>query len=256
MLLLTAPSKTQNIIDRSFPVSTVPLLIDQSRELIDTLQQYSIDELCSLMKMSRTLGELTAERIAVFQLPFTASNSRQAIFTFQGDAYDAITPMDYSKEQLLHAQGHLAILSGLYGVLRPLDLMQPYRLEMGTRLETARGRNLYQFWGKSITEVINRECEKHGITSVVNLASTEYYKVLQKKDLIPAQLTVTFREQKGDTYKTVPIHSKRARGMMIHFMIENRLSKPEQLRKFTAGGYALNEQLSTENEWTFTRKAS
>lgn len=254
MLLFTAPSKTQNPVDRSFPVCTTPLLLDQSRQLIDILRSYNIEELCALMKMSDALGALTAERVGAFQPPFTLENSRQAIFTFQGDAYDAITPLDYSEQQLLHAQDHLIILSGLYGLLRPLDLMQPYRLEMGTKLKTDRGKNLYSFWGNSITELINRQCEDRGITTVVNLASTEYSRVLLKKELIPAQLTITFREEKGESCKTIPIYSKRARGMMIHFMIQNRLTNPEQLREFSAGGYGIRENLSTGNEWVFTRR--
>ena len=255
MLLFTAPSKTQKPVERSFPVSTTPVLIDQSRQLIDLLKTYTVEELCTLMKMSRPLGELTAERIGAFELPFTPKNSRQAIFTFQGDAYDAVTPLDYSEQQLRHAQEHLIILSGLYGVLRPLDLTQPYRLEMGTRLATDKGKNLYNFWGSAITDLVNRMCHERGITTVVNLASTEYARALLTRELVPDRLTVTFKEEQGGSCKTIPIHSKRARGMMIHFMIENRLNRPDQWRKFTAGGYGLREDLSTAQEWVFTRRS-
>lgn len=249
-----SPSKTQKSSAYRFPINTLPLLLEKSVELIGILKDYGIDELCTLMKMSEPLGRLTAERIASFQVPFTRENSSQAIFTFQGDAYDAITPLEYSEQQLLHSQEHLAILSGLYGILRPLDLMQPYRLEMGAGLKTEYGKNLYRFWGKSITDVINRQCRESGFSTVVNLASAEYFKVLQKRDLEPRPLTISFKEEKEERCRAIPIYSKRARGMMIHFMIEHQLTEPEQLKDFSAAGYTIREDLSTPDEWVFTRK--
>lgn len=254
MLVIVAPSKTQNPIQNDAPY-TKPLFFKECEQLIRHLRSFNLDELCHLMKMSEKLGQLSSERIKNFQFPFTKKNSTQALFTFQGDSYDALRPGDYSREQLQHGQDHLCILSGLYGILHPLDLMQPYRLEMATKLETDKGNNLYEFWGSSLTDTINDICREKGYDTLINLASAEYSKSILKKELMPVFLTLTFKEQKGDGYKTIPIHSKRARGMIIDYMITNCLSKAEQLQSFTVGGYRFNEELSKSNEWIFTRES-
>lgn len=258
MLLITAPSKTQQhrLPDQKLPFEhfSLPLFFDHSHKLNAELASFSIAELCALMKMSEALGRSTRQRIEQFSDELTAVNGLQAIFTFQGDAYSSLTPESYDRQQLMHAQNHLRILSGLYGILRPLDLMFPYRLEMGTRLKLGKANNLYQFWADMITESLNQELKGCAEPVVVNLASTEYSKVIRPKVLEGRMLTITFREKKGDGYRTVPIHSKRARGMMIHFMITELLSRPSELRGFTLGGYTFRQEFSTEDEWVFTRE--
>jgi cytoplasmic iron level regulating protein YaaA (DUF328/UPF0246 family) len=252
MLLIVAPSKTQDPIPNNSP-STEPLFPSEIQELIAFLRTFSLEDLCHLMKMSEKLGQLTRKRINNFQSPFTPANSNQALFTFQGDSYDALRPTQYNEIQLQHGQNHLCILSGLYGILRPLDLMQPYRLEMGTALITDKGKNLYDFWSNSLTEKINTICREKGYNTLINLASAEYSKSIRKKELTPNFLTVTFKERKGEGYKSIPIHSKRARGMLIDYMITNCLTQPVQLQSFTGGGYQFNEELSKDSEWIFTR---
>ncbi|WP_163336991.1 peroxide stress protein YaaA [Desulfopila sp. IMCC35008] len=254
MLLIVAPSKTQKPIQNDAPF-TEPLFSRECAHLNRYLGKLSLEDLCRLMKMSEKLGQLTAGRIKSFQFPFTRENSTQALFTFQGDSYDALRPAEYSTEQLQHGQDHLCILSGLYGILRPLDLMQPYRLEMATKLETDSGKNLYDFWGNSLTNAINDICGKKGYDTLINLASAEYSKSIRPKELHPAFLTITFKEKKGDGYKTIPIHSKRARGMIIDYMITECFSEASQLKTFTGAGYRFNEELTTDTEWIFTRES-
>ncbi len=254
MLLVTAPSKTQETIKRDFATYSLPPLLEMSSELVTRLREFSRDDLCSLMKMSKKLGESTFTRIEDFELPLTPENSRQALFTFQGDAYSFLTPELYSEQELQHAQQSVCILSGLYGVLRPLDLMHPYRLEMGTRLTINRHNNLYEFWGNTITEYLNQASSAHTDKTLINLASNEYSRAIKTKILSPRMITVSFKERKGDTYKTIPIHSKRARGMMIHYVISNQLTTAEELQQFTDGGYSFAALDSNADNWIFTRE--
>lgn len=254
MLLITAPSKTQNRIDRYLSFFTEPSFFSKSTSLIDQLKAYSVTDLCHLMKISRTLGESTHQRIADFRPPLTLENSRQALFTFQGDAYESLTPATYTEKQLRHAQRHLRILSGLYGSLRPLDLMFPYRLEMGCKITGKGWNNLYQFWGDTITDSINFDCKDHPDPTVINLASNEYSRVINMKKLLSRPVTITFQQKKGDGYATIPIHSKRARGLMIHYVIINGLTHAEQLQQFNLGEYSFHKELSTADNWFFRRK--
>jgi len=254
MLLITAPSKTQKQSERHIPVYTEPRLLDQSKQLIEVLQHYTVAELGQLMNIRPPLAESTRQKIHYFRPPLTLDNSRQAIFTFQGDAYSSLTPELYSQAQLEHAQNHLRILSGLYGILRPLDLIFPYRLEMGCRLATDKWKNLYQFWGDTITNVINADCMHHADQTLVNLASTEYARVINRKKLIPRLVSITFQQKKGDGYSTIPIHSKRARGAMIHYVITNQLTEAAELRKFNLDGYRFTPHRSTADNWLFQRE--
>jgi cytoplasmic iron level regulating protein YaaA (DUF328/UPF0246 family) len=253
MLLVTAPSKTQETINRKYATYTLPPLLEMSSVLVTRLREFSVSDLCTLMKMSKKLGESTFRRFEDFILPLTPDNARQALFTFQGDAYSSLTPELYSELQLKHAQHSVCILSGLYGVLRPLDLMHPYRLEMGTRLTLNRHNNLYEFWGNTITDYLNEACSDHKDKTIINLASAEYSRAIKTKMLDPRLVTVTFKERKGDTYTTIPIHSKRARGMMIHYVVSNQVTAAEELQQFTAGGYSFAGALSTADTWIFTR---
>lgn len=253
MLLITAPSKTQRPVNRKFPVHTLPVFFDDSTRLTEKLRTYSPNELATLMKISATLTESTLEKIQSFLPRLTPENSAQAIFTFQGDAYSSLTPEEYTEEELLHAQEHIRILSGLYGILRPLDLIFPYRLEMGCKLENEKGKNLYTYWGDSLTEAINRDIARHSDKTLINLASAEYTKVIRKKILSPRMVSITFKEKKGEIIKTIPIHSKRARGMMLHYVIINRLNTSASLKDFDLGGYGFEESLSSEDNWIFVR---
>lgn len=251
MLLLTAPSKTQGRVERHHPLFTIPPFLERSRELIALLSSYSENELSRLMNISAALAASTFNRIRTFALPFTPANSHQAIFTFQGDAYASLTPADYSTSQLAHAQRHLLILSGLYGVLRPLDLMARYRLEMGLKLSAPTWRNLYQFWSDQLTAFINGYCRSLDDPTVINLASAEYSRVIDLRQLTVPMVTIVFQQPKGDGWVTIPIHAKRARGLMVHQMITRQLSHVEQLRDFQEDGYRLVAELSTDRQWLF-----
>ncbi len=205
------------------------------------------------MKTSPKLPESTFQRIHNFTTPFTPENAKQAIFTFQGDAYDSIEANNYSTEELDYAQKHVNILSGLYGLLRPLDLMQPYRLEMGLKLSVGGCNNLYQLLKEDVTELLNERLQESGDRTVVNLASTEYSKVIDKKRLQGEMIEMVFQQEHKGKMKTIPIHSKRARGLMIHYTISNKIDKALQLQRFNLDGYSIDRSRSTETKWFFIR---
>jgi len=173
--------------------------------------------------------------------------------SFKGDVYGGIDADNYSADDFAFAQKHLRILSGLYGALRPLDLIQPYRLEMGTRLANNNGKNLYEFWGDQVTELINKDLENQETPLLINLASNEYFKVIKPKVLQVPVLTLNFKENKAGVYKTIGIHAKRARGLMTDFMIKNRVTDANQIKAFSDSEYVFNEGLSSEKEWVFSR---
>jgi cytoplasmic iron level regulating protein YaaA (DUF328/UPF0246 family) len=207
------------------------------------------------MKISPKLAALNYERYQQFQLPFTSDNSRQALLTFKGDVYQGIKVEDYTDSDIRFAQAHLRILSGLYGLLRPLDLIQPYRLEMGTRLSGSWGKNLYEFWENAIKDRINHEIDHtKGAKILVNLASNEYFKAVRTDHLNAPVLDIHFKEKKNGALKTIGIHAKRARGSMIDFIIKHRICEPEALKPFTRKGYAFDPSHSTETAWTFARR--
>jgi len=251
MLLILAPSKTQTFNGRDFPLYFQPLFPDKTELLINQLQAMSKDELAGILKTSRKLTETTYERIHSFEVPLQKGHVHQAFFTFQGDVYNGIAAESYSKDQLLYCQNHIFILSGLYGILRPLDLMHPYRLEMGTKLATSSGKNLYHFWSNTITEEINRALRNTGSTTVVNLASTEYSRTILKKKLHGKRVDVVFEQKKNSVFKTIPIHSKRARGYMTHFAISNAIENAEDLKEFDLEDYSFQPRDSTELRWVF-----
>jgi len=251
VLLVLAPSKTQQFNKREYSAHTIPALIDKAHYLVDRICLLSRDELSQLMKTSEKLTSATQDKFHSFHTPFTLENAKQALFTFQGDSYKAISADEYSDEDLVHAQQHLRILSGLYGILRPLDLMQPYRLEMSSRFTTENFTTLYQFWGSLITGIINETLNTLTDKTLVNLASVEYAKVIDKKELAGRWIDITFRQRHKGQYKTIPIHSKRARGLMVDFMITNRIDKAEDLLSFALDGYLYNKEVSTAENWHF-----
>ena len=209
------------------------------------------------MKLSESLAQLNYDRFSSFSFPFTHTNSKPAILSFNGDTYRGFEASTLSLKELLAAQSRVGILSGLYGLLRPLDLMQPYRLEMGTRLKNKRGSNLYHFWGEKIAALINQQMEKTSTHTLINLASNEYFKAVPPSVIKAPIITPVFKEIKtGQPPKVIGFCAKRARGMMARYLVQNNLTAPEELRHFNAGGYEFQADLSTESQWVYTRELS
>ena len=252
MLLLLSPAKK---LDYDTPVRTTlhtrPVFTEHASELIKVLQQKSPQEIAELMKLSDALAELNVKRYQEWEPTFDLHNSRQAILAFNGDVYEGLRATELSDRDLKWAQKRLIMLSGLYGILRPLDLMRPYRLEMGTRLQTHHGQNLYEFWGSRIAEYINEQ----GDPLVVNLASEEYFKAVDKKTLKPKVVQCVFQERRGDTWKVISFNAKKARGLMARYVIDHRLEKAEDLKGFAEAGYAYDADASTAERLVFRREA-
>ena len=206
-----------------------------------------------MMAVSENIAKLNVERYKTFQTPFTTKNAKQAIFAFKGDVYGGLDLASFDEDDFSYAQDHLRILSGLYGCLRPLDLIQPYRLEMKTKLKNARGDNLYQFWDDRITKSINKELKKQQEPVLVNLASNEYFKSVKPKLLEGRLLNINFKETKDGKTRVVAIFAKRARGMMADYIIRNRIENPQDIKKFKLGGYRFDQALSDDKQWTFER---
>lgn len=253
MLMVISPAKTLDYSGRDYPHFTVPAVLDKSEQLVGQLSSYAPVELSTLMKISDKLAELNYQRFQDFETPFTPENAKQALLVFKGDVYRGMAVEEYSDEELAFAQKHLRILSGLYGVLRPLDLMQPYRLEMGTKLETEAGKNLYAFWGDRLSQLINAELSSESDPCLVNLASHEYFKSIDKKALKARILNIAFKENKGGKYKIIAIHAKRARGLMVDYVIRNQIEAPEKMKAFDTEGYRFSETLSESDNWVFCR---
>jgi len=256
MLTLISPAKT---LDFERPLATshvsTPVFLKESAQLVDVMRDHSAADLSKLMRISPKLGELNAERFEQWRLPFTPDNARQAILAFRGDVYVGLDADSYSQRDFTFAQKSLRILSGLYGVLKPLDLIQPYRLEMGSRVSNGENKDLYGFWGDTITEALNTELAGHRNKSVINLASNEYFKSVRTKALIGQVITPVFKDYSKGTYKILAFYAKKARGLMASHIIQNRLNTPDAMKEFTTDGYHFNEDFSSEHEWVFTRKA-
>lgn len=255
MLIVLSPAKT---LDYDTPLTTdehtLPDFIEDSAELVGGLKQLSPADLSNLMGISDALAVLNVTRFAEWSKKFTKKNARQAILAFNGDVYEGFDAGSLTAKQLAYTQSHVRILSGLYGVLRPLDLMQPYRLEMGTRFVNARGKDLYAFWGGQVTEALNKALAAHKRKVLVNLASEEYFKVVRPKLLDAEVITPVFEDWKGGRYKVISFHAKRARGMMARFAAAKGITQVEKLKEFEVEGYAYDERVSTENHWVFRRK--
>ncbi|MBE8190288.1 MAG: peroxide stress protein YaaA [Candidatus Thioglobus sp.] len=249
MLAIISPSKTQDFSPSGISQHTQTRQIQQSEELIKLLKSLTTTEISALMKISDKLAKLNFERFQNFVTPLNLHNSKQALLAFKGDVFAGIDAPNLSAADLDFAQQHLRMLSGLYGVLRPLDLILPYRLEMGCKLANNQGKNLYQFWGDKISKVLNEDEPE----VIINLASNEYFKGIQQKSLSPKIINISFKEFKNDTYKIIGIYAKRARGLMVNYMLKNRLTEPESLQKFAAEGYQFRPDLSAEKSWIFTR---
>lgn len=256
MYALLSPAKKLNFED-----STTEMAYSQPRMLADTLELMGVArklqpaDLSRLMKISESLAELNFARFRNFATPFTRENAKQAVFAFVGDTYVGLDAPSMGPADLEFAQEHIGILSGLYGLLRPLDLVQPYRLEMGTRLSNKRGRDLYAFWGSLITHAVNETLAARKNSVVVNLASIEYFKSVQPLHLNQNVITPVFKEIKNGEAKVVSFSAKRARGMMARYIVDERLSKPEGMKSFSTAGYQYQPSLSSDSRWTYTRHA-
>lgn len=254
MLALISPAKKLDFESKWYVNSfTCPDFLNQSERLVDTVKKLPQNKLQSLMKLSDKLGELNYNRYQSFALPFTKINARPAIAAFRGDTYIGLDADTLLPGDMVYAQKHLAILSGLYGLLRPLDLMQAYRLEMGTKLTNTRGKDLYDFWGNLLTEACNDAVKDHKDKTILSLASNEYIKAIKPKHLNSAFITCHFKELKGEEVKTIGLFAKRARGMMARFIIKNRIESPEGLKKFKESEYEFVDSLSDEENYVFLR---
>ncbi|MET3998137.1 peroxide stress protein YaaA [Marinobacterium sp. MBR-109] len=253
MLTLVSPAKT---LDYESPLATdtytQPRFTEQSQQLIETLRKLSVQDVAELMKLSDKLASLNVARYQSWQPEHTPDNARPAVLAFKGDVYTGLDAESFSEADFSFAQQHLRILSGLYGVLRPLDLLEPYRLEMGTRLKTASGDNLYQFWGERITAALNEEL-KAADDVVVNLASNEYFKAVQPKALNARLITPVFKDFKNGQYKIISFYAKKARGLMSRYIIQNRLDTPEAIKAFDLEGYYFSPEQSKGDTWVFLR---
>jgi len=254
MLMVISPAKT---LDYESPLVTEeytqPDFLEPARELIDQLKKLEPHQVSNLMSISDKLGQLNTERFSDWSTPFAPGNARQAILAFKGDVYTGLDAESFSTSEFQFAQKHLRMLSGLYGVLKPLDLMQPYRLEMGTKLENQRGKDLYAFWGATITQEVNRLLsDDDGV--LVNLASNEYFKAVHKKDLEGRLITPNFKDQKNGQYKIISFYAKKARGLMCRYVIQNGITKAEDLKKFDLDGYYFSPEQSDANNWIFLRE--
>lgn len=255
MLIVVSPAKT---LDYETPsktkINTIPDYLDDSQQLINRLRHFSSLDIAELMKVSKKIADLNFDRYEAWNKKFTEKNAKQAALAFKGDVYTGLDAESFSAADFKFAQKHFRILSGLYGLLRPLDLMQPYRLEMGTKLETDRGKNLYEFWGSTITEGLNKQLKKSKSKYLINLASNEYFKAVKPKELDAEIITPEFKEFKNGDYKMIGIYAKKARGMLSRYIIKNKLTDPEDIKSFNDEGYKFNKKLSNGNKWVFTRK--
>lgn len=254
MLALISPAKTLDY-ETALPTDTFtqPRLLEQSQQLIDVCRKLSATEIASLMSVSEKIANLNVDRFRDWNADFDFSNARQALFAFKGDVYTGLDAYHLKDQDIDFAQQHLRMLSGLYGLLRPLDLMMPYRLEMGTKLKNARGHNLYEFWGNMITDQINQDLAEIDAKVLVNLASDEYYKSVNEKKIQADIVKPVFLDQKNGKYKVISFYAKKARGLMARYLIENQLNQAEQLKAFDSEGYYFDAESSSNKELVFKR---
>lgn len=257
MLLIISPAKSLNYDVDCGKVSsaslTTPAFLEDSKNLVKDLKKLSIKDLAQLAKISDKLASLNYQRFQQFNAPFNSKNSKPALFVFDGDVYKGIDVKNYKKADLDFAQQYLRILSGLYGCLRPLDLMQAYRLEMGTVFKNSRGKNIYEFWQEKITKYLNDEIAKMPEKIILNLASEEYFAAIDKAKIKGKIINVIFKEKKGAQYKIIGLFAKRARGLMVDYVIKNKIKKVVEIKNFSTAGYKFHKEFSDENNWCFCR---
>ena len=255
MFFVLSPAKNLNE-KAPAPVKefTQPDLLAEAEILMRQLRELAPQQIAELMHVSDKIALLNAERNAEWHTPFTPDNAKQAVFMFNGDVYEGIAADTLKPEQIQYLQQHVRLLSGLYGILRPLDLMQPYRLEMGTAFANTRGKNLYEFWGNIITDLLNDTLAQAGSDILVNLASQEYFKSVNTQKLKARLITPAFKDEKNGKYKIISFYAKRARGLMVRYAAEHNITDPEMLKNFDYEGYSFNAAASNESEWVFMRK--
>ncbi len=257
MLIVLSPAKS---LDYGMPattdVQTKPDFIKRSAELVDILKQMSPASIASLMRISDPLAALNAERFSVWSSRFTVKNAKQAMLAFNGDVYEGLKAVTFDERQLRYAQSRVRILSGLYGLLRPLDLMQPYRLEMGTKLANPAGKDLYAFWGDTITDALNQQLAETKSRVLVNLASEEYFKSVRPKNLNVPVVSPVFLDWKNGTYKIISFYAKRARGLMANYAVTQGITTASDLRHFNTEGYAFDANASNAQSWIFKRRVA
>lgn len=255
MLFLLSPAKT---LDYTSPATTprwtTPQFVAQSAELIEVLRRQSVEDIQALMDLSQPLAQLNVDRYRRWRPRFTARNSKAALLAFDGDVYAGLNAAQLDAADLEWAQEHVAILSGLYGVLRPLDRMQPYRLEMGTALATGKGKNLYEFWGDTLAEHLNQRAAAQATPVIVNLASQEYFRAVDRKALAPRVIECVFEDWKDGRYKVIGFFAKRARGLMARFVVQRRIVLPKGLQDFAADGYGFAAAASEPDRLVFRRR--
>jgi uncharacterized protein len=254
MLSVISPAKTLDF--KTKPVIsayTIPELLNESEKLVKYLNKLKPKKLAELMKISASLAQLNYERYQMWHIPFTPENARQAILAFNGDVYTGLDATTLSEEKIMLSQQKIRILSGLYGILRPLDLIQPYRLEMGTKLSAGRSKDLYGFWGDKITEKMNEAINLSGKKTLVNLASHEYFKIINIRKLDAQVITPAFKDRSNGEYKIISIFTKKARGQMARFILENDIEKASDIVAFDIDGYRYNPRLSKPDNPVFTR---
>ena len=254
MLMLISPAKkldfetvanTKDYTEASF--------LEDSMELIEELRELSEKDVSKLMKLSDALAELNYNRFHDFSLPFDLENAKQALYAFRGDVYTGLDADTLTKKELKFAQKHLRILSGLYGLLKPLDLMQAYRLEMGTKFKNTRGKDLYEFWGMKLTDELNATLKKQKTEVLLNLASNEYFKSVKKKEINAEIINPVFKDEKNGQYKIISFYAKKARGLMVRYVLDNQITDVEDIKNFDYEDYSYSADLSKGNDWVFTR---
>lgn len=255
MITVISPAKS---LDFESPLVTKqksqPQFLAESAQLIKMLKKFAPQDIASLMKLSDKLATLNYDRFQAFKPPFTPENARQAVLAFKGDVYQGLDAESLNATEFKFMQKHLCILSGLYGILRPLDLIQAYRLEMGTKLKTTRGDNLYQFWNNLINEYLTKTLKKHENPVLLNLASNEYFKSVKAKDFQPEIVTAHFKDYKNGQFKMISFFAKRARGLMSRFIVKNKIDDIDGLKDFNLNGYYFDKKSSSQNDLVFLRK--
>ena len=254
MLVVISPAKT---LDFETPAitnkATKPLMIKDSTELVELMREYAPDDIVNLMGVSQKIGELNSERFMNWHTPFTKKNAKQALLAFKGDVYTGLDAETFDDDDFDFAQSHLRILSGLYGVLKPLDLIQAYRLEMGIKLQNGRGKNLYEFWGNKPSSALKKQLASLKSNVLINLASNEYFNVVDKKLLDAEIITPVFKDFKNGKYKIISFYAKKARGLMSAYIVKHRIQDPAKLKKFNVAGYRFDKDSSDAKQWVFLR---
>jgi len=253
MLVIISPAKTLKTDLQAIENSTTPVLINKAKKLAGILKGYNPTKLSELMGISTKLSWLNFERYQQWKSPYIYKDAFNAIYAFRGEVYNGLDIDSFSEEDVAYTKDHLRILSGLYGVLKPLDAILPYRLEMGTKLTVHEHKNLYQFWGDLITQALNKDLKAFGENTLINLASEEYFKSINTKLLKANIITPIFKENKNDNYKIISIYAKKARGMMTRFIMKNRITHADDIKHFEHEGYYFNEILSNKSSFVFTR---